>query len=322
MAVELPKVDGADPQKVWRDIAIAANAAGVSGTRMGKAYEEAAKVMAGRMSELEKRFRVGEASQAGYNASMQNIVKTFENGKKLIEQYESPLEKYRRKLAEISEAQQSGIIDQKTYNAALADMKSELDDTEKHFGMSRTAILAWGSSAVEAGSAVARELVRTAESISETAKAAESAGVSSKGFVELGYAAKQAGVDAGMLNGAFIEINDSIVNSSDKFTELGIKVKDTAGNFRSADEVLYDLADNLSGAAVGSKESAAAMELLGKHNAALLPMFKDGSEGLRKMADEAQRLGLVFDKDTGHAAELFSANMTRLSSISDGLRIQ
>jgi hypothetical protein len=60
------------------------------------------------------------------------------------------------------------------------------------------------------------------------------------------------------------------------------------------------------------------MQLLGRSGAALIPLLNDGSAGLEKMREEAERTGQVISGNTAAAAERFNDNLTRLGGLVRG----
>jgi chromosome segregation ATPase len=281
------KVDGTAAQRSLRDFANAANATGVEGTRMGKAYEEAAKNIASQAGGMKSSFKSQQdamkaagASTAEltkhqdiYSDNMRNLVKTYDDARVAIEKFQSPQESYKIRLAQINEMLEKGAVDQRTYNAALADAQKELSAIEKHFGAfkmsGKAAFAAVGAAGVASAALLMREVTKTAQSMSAITKEAQKMGVGVAGFNELRYAAEQANIPMGSLTSTLNILNRNIVNNDDKFRSLGISVKDADGVFRSADSVIRDIADRFSDAADGSSKSAAAMDLLGRSGADL-----------------------------------------------------
>jgi hypothetical protein len=266
------------------------------------------------------------SEQDKYSTSMRNITKAAEDGKRLMEEYQSPLEKYKRKIEEISAAEKQGAIDKQTYAAAIRATKKELDESQKHFGLfemsSKAAFAAMGAAAVAAAAIVVRELLKTASAMDEVMKTSQKIGVSAQGLVQLRYAAELSGVSAEALSSSLNLLNKNIATSEKDFAKLGISVRDASGNLRNADSVLYDIADKFAEVDDGSGKSAAAMELLGRGGAQLVPLLNAGAKGLEEMADEASRLGIVFTDEAGRAAEMFNDNLTRLKKVKEGIVTQ
>jgi hypothetical protein len=54
----------------------------------------------------------------------------------------------------------------------------------------------------------------------------------------------------------------------------------------------------------------------------MIPLLNEGAAGLRKMFEEAERLGLVFSTEAAQAAEVFNDNLRRLGGVFQGIVIQ
>lgn len=101
---------------------------------------------------------------------------------------------------------------------------------------------------------------------------------------------------------------------------LGIKWKDTEGQFRSADEVMDDVADKFAKMEDSSNKTALAMKIFGEEvGPRFVSLLNSGSDGIAKMKAEAERLGISFDSQAGKAAEQFNDTITRVQSVLGGL---
>lgn len=106
------------------------------------------------------------------------------------------------------------------------------------------------------------------------------------------------------------------------FEALGISVQDAEGNLRSAEEVFNDFADAFSQNRDAPELMAAGLEIFGRSFQNLVPLIKDGSQSIRDAGDEAERLGRVFDEESGRKAEKFGDDLTRLRGAVDGVWTQ
>ena len=65
------------------------------------------------------------------------------------------------------------------------------------------------------------------------------------------------------------------------FKDLGIQIKDSAGNLRQPNAIFEDVAEIFHNTEDGAAKTALAVELFGKSGAALIPMLNDGKSGLQ-----------------------------------------
>lgn len=156
-------------------------------------------------------------------------------------------------------------------------------------------------------------------------KSAQSAGLAVEEYTALQYAAKLAGIEAGSLNSAMARLNRTIAeaavggNSQEAaFTRLGIAVRDSAGNLKTGDVILAEIADRFKDLPDGVQKSAIAMELFGRSGTQLIPLLNGGADGLAELRKEAEALGLVMSETQAAQAEVFNDNLTRIGEASSG----
>lgn len=87
---------------------------------------------------------------------------------------------------------------------------------------------------------------------------------------------------------------------------------------RTMTEVLLETADLFASMPDGPEKVAIAVERFGRSGQQMITLLNAGSAGIRQMTEEARRMGLVIDSQTGKAAELFNDNLTRLKETSRG----
>jgi hypothetical protein len=156
-------------------------------------------------------------------------------------------------------------------------------------------------------------------------KTAQSIGLTTESFTGLQFAASQSGVASNEFAGAMTRLSRSLSDAATKggipaeiFSNLGISVLNAEGNLRSADEVLADLADTFQNMPNGVEKTAAAVELLGRSGARLIPLLNGGSEGIKALTDQAERLGLVISDEQAAASERFNDNIAAIGGAARG----
>lgn len=105
------------------------------------------------------------------------------------------------------------------------------------------------------------------------------------------------------------------------FQALGVSVEDTAGNLKSSDTILLEIADRFASFEDGATKTALAVKLFGKSGMDMIPFLNQGASGIRTLMQEAERLGLKLSTETAQAAEAFNDNLTALKASSSGLGI-
>lgn len=215
-------------------------------------------------------------------------------------------------------------IDSAQFQAGLARAQVGM---ERFASQAKVAFAAVAVAATVASSALAVGIKRTIDEADDFGKSAQKFGVGVEELSRLKYAADLAGVSFESLGAGLRILSKNMLDAasgaknvaSNAFAALGISVKNADGSLKSASEVMTEVAGKLAGMQDGAAKTAATMALFGKSGADLIPMLNGGADGLRKMAQEADRLGVVIDTNTAQAAEAFNDNLTRLSKVKDGL---
>jgi len=153
----------------------------------------------------------------------------------------------------------------------------------------------------------------------ELGKTAQALGVPVEALSQLQHAASMSGASITGLETGLRRLSANMVEFPDKFSDLGIAVRDANGEIRPTSDVMADLADVMNSMPDGAEKTALAMDLMGRSGAELIPMFNGGAAGLRKMMEEADRLGLTITQKTALSAAEFNDNLSRLRSQMQGV---
>ncbi len=199
---------------------------------------------------------------------------------------------------------------------AFKDVKTEagmLDNEIKKSGLGLTQIARY---ATVAGAAVVGAmgtmLVATAKSAEEIDLLAKRTGVSREELQGLAYAAKQEGTDIQALGTGLARLSRNMYDAAqgtgeakNAFRDLGISVTDANGNLRGSGAVLIDLADRMAAMDDETAATALAMKVLGRGAQDLVPFLRMGGDEIRRLMDEARRLGYVMNDETIKQLEAF-----------------
>lgn len=142
--------------------------------------------------------------------------------------------------------------------------------------------------------------------------AAELAGVDSEGAAQaLGFLQKNIGLAA---NGS--------AEAEKSFKELGVSYREADGSIRPLLDVTEDIADAMEATGSEAEMAGKLVKVFGKQGAALIPLLKDGSKGLRTAYDDFARLGGGMDKDFIKKAAEADDEMARMRFAAKGLGSQ
>ncbi len=136
-------------------------------------------------------------------------------------------------------------------------------------------------------------------------------------FQEMAYAAKITGVPIKDVGNAWQKMQKQISDASSgskpaiaALAKLGLTAADLKG--KGTDEQFAIIADRLNGITDAADKTAATMGVFGRSGLTLLPLFKEGSQGLSALGKEARRLGVVLSQEAIVAADEFMDAWVRL----------
>jgi hypothetical protein len=174
---------------------------------------------------------------------------------------------------------------------------------------------------------VNRMIQQTATLGDNIAKTSKQLGVNAQRLQELRFAANLAGaanedVTTGLrrLQASAKEAGDGTKSYVDDFKTLGVTVRDSNGELKSAEQLLLDVADGMAGLSTDTERTALAQTLLGRSGTKLIPLLKGGSEAIKEQASRARELGEVFDEQLLAQSEDYIDAQRELEGAMQGLR--
>lgn len=157
----------------------------------------------------------------------------------------------------------------------------------------------------------------------------EKTGISVQSLSALRYAGEVTGtsLDAIATSVKKLSVNMAEAASGNKeavatFKAVGVEVRNSDGTLRSQDAVLGDLADRFASYADGAGKSALAQKIFGKAGADMIPLLNQGSEGIARLRQEAEGLGLVYGGDLAKQAAAFNDNLKKLELSAEAAKVQ
>lgn len=187
-----------------------------------------------------------------------------------------------------------------------------------------------GEMAIAVSQKLGAFVLRGAETADRMGKMAQAVGVSVEELSRYNYAAGLSGVSTETLGIAFKKLNANIsdvatgsAKSVALFQALGVSVKDSSGNVRTAGAVMQDLAGALGKMKDGASKAKIEMALFGsKTGVDMTAMMNLGKEGLKQLADESDRFGITISKSASASAEQFKDNLERLQAVVNAVAVQ
>jgi hypothetical protein len=164
----------------------------------------------------------------------------------------------------------------------------------------------------------------TAEAADQAVKTAQRLGTTAEAVQELGYVAQLSDVSMGTLTGSMQKLERRLDQlgqkgkgpAADALRRLGISAKELSA--LPIDQKLERIADGFADLDPKVAKVPLAQQLgLGP---SLIPMLKDGGDGIRELREEARMLGLVIDQETAEAFEAWNDDITRVKGAVQGLK--
>lgn len=109
---------------------------------------------------------------------------------------------------------------------------------------------------------------------------------------------------------------------NEMFGKLGVSTTDASGKVRTMDDVLLDTFNKLGDMEDGLAKNAIGAELFGRSWNEVALIVSSGSKGIAELRKEANKLGLVLDKDTLQGSDDFATAMELVGFQIDKLKIK
>ena len=182
-----------------------------------------------------------------------------------------------------------------------------------------------GAAAIRGAVSSFKELAQSAD---EVGKASQRIGIGAEALQTLTFAAEQSGVEFDTLEKSLRKLTLNLGDfergtgeAADAFEALGFSAKDFRG--QGLDQSLLLLADRFAVMATSSAKAELAAKVFGERiGTQLIPFLNEGSEGIKRLQDEAKRLGGVFSDDLIVASTQFNDNLDKINKAIEGLKIK
>lgn len=210
-------------------------------------------------------------------------------------------------VANVARLQQDMAKATSAVDSGFADMRRAADQAKNLMGILGVGLTAAGfvsfiKAQVDAGDALS--------------KLSQKLGITVEQLSAYQYAAKLSGVNQDQMQQGLVKLADTmqtaLINKTGDaartFKALGIEIADSSGNLRDTGKVFEELSARFAGAADGPAKTAAAISLLGRAGADMIPLMNSLSD----LAEEARRTGNVISSDFAGASERFNDQIDRM----------
>lgn len=270
-------------------------------------------------------------------------------GSKTTMQYQAALNKAETELVKMNNQmdgyqQQLAQVNEETQDTAkstksLADVAMGMADT---FGLSvppamqntiskLDGVSASGAAAVGMIGAMVAGLAKLTIGTSQTADnlltLSSTTGLSTDALQEFEYASELLDVSSDTMQGSLTKLIKNMAaakggtgETAEAFKTLHIKVANSNGSLKDANEVFYKAIDALGKVKNETDRDAMSMQIFGKSARELNPLIEAGSARLKELGVEAHNVGYVMDNETLQQFGQLDDAMQRMSKQSDALK--
>lgn len=165
---------------------------------------------------------------------------------------------------------------------------------------------------------LASDFKQLAESADEVGKASQRIGIGAEALQTLAFAASQSGLEFDELEKGLRKLaiglgdfEQGTGEARNALTALGFTADDFKG--KNLEQATLKIADKFAGMADSAGKAEIAAKIFGERiGTRLIPLLNEGSEGIKKLQEEAKRLGGVFTDELVEASTRFNDNMDKL----------
>lgn len=207
-----------------------------------------------------------------------------------------------------------------------AGLNQAQGSAEKFAQVLKTTMVAAAAAASAALAAVSVAVKRTIATANDLGDVADRLGVNVERLQELRYAAERGGMGVQNFDVAlrrFIrraaEAAKGTGAAKNAFKELGVTLRDTNGRLKPSEVLLHEVADAMQKVPNSADKLRLAFQMFDTDGAAMVNVLANGSDGMKQMAAEAQRLGLVLSEDTVRSAQAITDNFEMAGNVIGGM---
>lgn len=239
-------------------------------------------------------------------AELIEMQKALQDNSQELETAKQNMEKYGLAVDEVAESQQtfgeklSGII-----SGLGINLPAGADKAIKALDGTKASTLALVGVVTGLVTGLAKTTIETAQLADEILTLSTVTGLSTDTIQEFNYASELIDVSTDTMTSAMSRMirsmnqaRDGGNETSEAFKKLGLRVADSRGNLKDSEEMFYAVIDALGQVRNETERDAIAMQIFGKSAQELNPLIEAGSQRLRELGEEAQKMGYVMDSNT------------------------
>lgn len=205
--------------------------------------------------------------------------------------------------------------------SSAQNMQNAMSSVAGAFGKVHGAFLAL-TALVAGGAAFKAAINASTEWAGEAGKLSKALGITTEKASVMMVALNHIGVGSDVVVNAAQKMSKQIFTNSDAFEKLGVKVRDTAGNYRPITDVMAEVNQKLLDIKNPIEQNIAGQQAYGRSWAEVRPLLKLTAETMEEARKRAEELHLVVGPQGEAMAKQYKAQLRDLNLVGKSLEIQ
>ncbi|MFQ0992914.1 phage tail tape measure protein, partial [Gilliamella apicola] len=166
----------------------------------------------------------------------------------------------------------------------------------------------------------------TATSGDQFDKLSQKSGISAKTLSQWTHAANMSGVSTEQFGANILKLNQQIAAAAQgnksaqlAFRRAGVSIRDSAGNLKTADQVMLEMSNTFKKMPEGIYKSDLALAVFGKSGADMIPLLQGGSDAIRDLIKQSDELGMTFSNEEAKSSAEFCDSLDTLKKSARGV---
>lgn len=164
-----------------------------------------------------------------------------------------------------------------------------------------------------------------ASSADELLTLSRNTGLSTDELQKMKYASERIDVPLSTITSAVERMKNNLNKSTDAWANIGVKVKDANGNFKSTEQIFQETLKALSRIDNETQRDAEAMKIFGRNAGELSGLIDDGGAALARFGQEAEQIGGIIPeedlKKLGEFQDVLDQTKAKLSAAFAGVAL-
>ncbi len=137
----------------------------------------------------------------------------------------------------------------------------------------------------------------------------------------MGIDADKAATIFGIFEKKIAASTENAGKTADAFSKIGVSTRDATGKQKDFNTILFEVADKFKAMPNGIEKTAASMALFGKSGKDMIKVLNLGSDGIKELEEQADKLGLTLTADTITRVQEYIKATKDLKQSQDALKI-